>query len=232
VLADQRVRQAIGYALDRDAIAGALGPDTFTASTQVLLPGLDGYVEDYGYDLDLDRARQLLTEAGYPDGFSMTMLAEPVLDPNAAIAQAVASALGEIGIKVDLQVESTGVPQFIQAGTSGKYEALLFPSAGADMAQVSNQILAPGTVFNPFKSVDEETQQLLGQAFALQGQQRTDLYQQVAKRLGDLAWVVPVVSTQNIYYVSDTVTGVTASAVNPNPMPVAPEAELAWRPAS
>jgi peptide/nickel transport system substrate-binding protein len=233
-LADERVRQAMGYALDRSSIASALGPDTFEPSTQVLLPGLDGYVDDpaAGYDFDLDRAKKLMADAGYAGGFDMTLLAQPVLDPNTAIAQAVASALGQIGVRVNLKVEATGVPAFIQAGTSGKYEALLWPSAGADMAQVSNQILAAGTVFNPLKTVDQQTQDLLAQAFATDGQQRTDLYQQVNKRLEELAWVVPVISTQNVYYVAKGITGVTASAKNPNPMPVAPEADLAWRPAS
>ncbi|SDO41885.1 peptide/nickel transport system substrate-binding protein [Klenkia soli] len=233
-LADERVRRAMGYALDRDSIAGALGPDTFAPSTQVILPDLDGYVDDdaAGYDFDLDEAKQLMAEAGYADGFSMTLLTQPVLDPNTAISQAVASALGEIGITVDLQVESTGVPAFIQAGTSDRYEALMWPSAGADMAQVTNQILAPGTVFNPFDSTDPQVQDLLGQAFAATGQQRTDLYEQANERLEQLAWVVPVISTQNIYYVAEDITGVTASVQNPNPMPVAPEADLAWRPAS
>jgi peptide/nickel transport system substrate-binding protein len=232
-LADERVRQAMGYALDRGSIASALGPDTFEASTQVLLPGLDGYVDDAGtgYGLDLDRAKKLMADAGYADGFSMTLLAQPVLDPNTAIAQAVASSLGQIGIKVDLKVESTGVPAFIQAGSSGQYEALLWPSAGADMAQVTNQILAPGTVFNPFKTVDQQTQDLLAKAFATTGQERTALYQQVNQRLEELAWVVPVISTKNLYYASKDITGVTASVENPNPMPVGPEADLAWRPA-
>jgi peptide/nickel transport system substrate-binding protein len=233
-LGDERVRQAMGYALDRGSIASALGPDTFEPSTQVLLPGLDGYIDDpeAGYDLDLDRARQLMAEAGYADGFSMTLLTQPILDPNTAISQAVANSLGAIGIQVELKVESTGVPAFIQAGTSGQFEALMWPSAGADMAQVSNQILAPGTVFNPFKTVDQQTQDLLGQAFATDGQERTDLYQQVNRRLGQLAWVVPVIATKNIYYVAEDITGVTASVENPNPMPVAPDAALAWRPAS
>lgn len=233
-LADQRVRQAMGYALDRDSIASALGPDTFEPSTQIILPGLDGYVDDAaaGYDYDLDRAKQLMAEAGYADGFSMTLLTQPILDPNTAISQAVASALGDIGIQVDLQVESTGVPAFIQAGSSGEFEALMWPSAGADMAQVTNQILAPGTVFNPFDTTDQQTQDMLGQAFAATGGERTDLYEQVNQRLGELAWVVPVIATKNIYYVAEDVTGVTASVQNPNPMPVAPDADLAWRPAS
>ena len=73
---DQRVREAISIAIDREAMlnrlyAGAGGPvSSFFAG-----PGTIGYVDDLPADpYDPERAKQLMEEAGYPDGFQVKIL--------------------------------------------------------------------------------------------------------------------------------------------------------------
>ena len=72
-----RVRQALNYAVDRKAIAKALYGDETLALSQYALPGQPGYDEtlDEKYPHDVAKAKQLLAEAGYPNGFTL-----PVLD--------------------------------------------------------------------------------------------------------------------------------------------------------
>ncbi|GAA4668072.1 MULTISPECIES: ABC transporter substrate-binding protein [Amycolatopsis] len=226
-LGDVRVRQAIAYALDRKGLANALGGQYAGPSTQVLLPGLDGYVPEAGYTYDLAKAKSLMAEAGYPDGFPLTVLTESVIDRNTTYSQAIVDALGAIGIKATLHVEATGIGQFSGDALSKQYAAIIFPSAGTDLFQVHNQISAG--LFNPFGHKDEQLDTTLAQAFAADGAERTRLYQQASQRYQDLAWYVPVFSTENLLYVSPKLDNVKTSELNPNPMPVAPTPELAWR---
>jgi peptide/nickel transport system substrate-binding protein len=69
---DVLVRQAMNYAVDRQAIIDALFDGFADLSTGYITPGNLGYnasIEPYPYDPD--RARELLAEAGYPDGFEI-----------------------------------------------------------------------------------------------------------------------------------------------------------------
>lgn len=226
-LGDPRVRQAIAYALDRNGLANALGSQYAAPSTQVVLKGIDGYLPNGGYTYDLAKAKSLMAEAGYPDGFSLPVLTESIIDRNTTYSQAIVDALKAIGIKADLHVESTGIGQFTGQALSKQYPAIIFPSAGTDMFEVHNQISSG--LFNPFKHSDPQLDSTLQQAFAANGADRTRLYQQATQRYQDLAWYIPVFSTDNLLYVSQKLANVKTSELNPNPVPVAPTAELAWK---
>ncbi len=81
-LDDVRVRKAIAYALDRDEFLGLFGQGVATKVYSIVpsefLPGglTQEEVESLGLDyaVDLEKARQLLTEAGYPDGFRLEVV--------------------------------------------------------------------------------------------------------------------------------------------------------------
>lgn len=225
-LADARVRQAIGYALDRPSLAKALAGSDAAPSGQVLLPGTDGYVPDFGFDYDLSKAKNLMAQAGYADGFPLTILAQSTIDPNTTVAQAITNALKAIGIRATLHVEAAGIAQFSSDSESKKYAAVIFPCAGIDMFQLHTQISVG--LFNPFGNTDPQLEATLDKAFASTGSARTSLYQQASRRYNELAWYIPVFSSQNLSYVSPKLANVTASVLDPNPMPVAPTASLAW----
>ncbi|WP_137179711.1 ABC transporter substrate-binding protein [Roseomonas sp. AR75] len=70
---DVRVRQAVAYATDYKAIGEAVFLGLGTRSRSVLNPPIPGAVDSYLYETDYDRARQLLREAGHPDGIDVTL---------------------------------------------------------------------------------------------------------------------------------------------------------------
>jgi peptide/nickel transport system substrate-binding protein len=71
---DVRVRQAVNYAIDRDAMAESLLQGTGEPSTQYIPSSDPGYTEDQDFfTYDPERAEELLAEAGYPDGFSASV---------------------------------------------------------------------------------------------------------------------------------------------------------------
>lgn len=73
---DVRVRQAFEYAINKDPIINTLGYGYWEVAYQFPIEGMTGYLDDIvPRSYDPDKARQLLAEAGYPDGFSTTLVA-------------------------------------------------------------------------------------------------------------------------------------------------------------
>jgi oligopeptide transport system substrate-binding protein len=67
-LTDVRVRKALAMAVDRALIADTVTQGVYRASTALVPPGTVGYSPPHLFDYDPEQARQLLAEAGYPDG--------------------------------------------------------------------------------------------------------------------------------------------------------------------
>ncbi|MBS9402578.1 ABC transporter substrate-binding protein [Halomonas sp. TRM85114] len=101
---DPRVRQAFTYAINQDAIADRLMKGFATPAAQFSPEGYAGHVEDLERRYDLEKANQLMAEAGFEDGFEISMMAPNNRYVNdARIAQAVATMLARINVDVDLR---------------------------------------------------------------------------------------------------------------------------------
>jgi len=101
---DQRVRMAIVHAINNEAIVQKIMKGFATTAAQMSPPGYLGHNPNLKPRYDLDLAKKLMKDAGYEDGFSVTMMAPNNRYVNDdKIAQAVAAMLSKINIKVDLQ---------------------------------------------------------------------------------------------------------------------------------
>lgn len=99
---DLRVRQAIAHALDRDEINTGVNQGYGTSIGSHFPPHSPDYVDLTGtYPLDLAKAKALLAEAGYPDGFEATIKLPPVGYATLG-GQIIASQLAKIGIKLNI----------------------------------------------------------------------------------------------------------------------------------
>jgi peptide/nickel transport system substrate-binding protein len=106
VWADKRVREALEYALDRPAMAQGLGYGTFTPMTMLAPEGSTGYNPDFpARNYDPAKAKELLTEAGYPNGFKTKML---VFQGNLDLPQAIQKYAADVGINIELDVADPG----------------------------------------------------------------------------------------------------------------------------
>jgi len=98
------VRQAIVHAVNNEAIVKKIMKGFGTTAAQMSPDGYLGYNPKLTPRFDLQEAKNLMKEAGYEDGFSVTMMAPNNRYVNDdKIAQAVAAMLSKINIKVDLQ---------------------------------------------------------------------------------------------------------------------------------
>ncbi len=116
-LADVRVRQALNYAVDTDAIREALTAGFAPTGGVYPPPGINGHDPSREfYPYNPDRARELLADAGYADGFDMT--AEVTLGGFPAdreIFEAMQGFLADVGVNVELkQIDFSGawLPNF------------------------------------------------------------------------------------------------------------------------
>lgn len=109
LLKDVKVRQALQYAVDKAAVVQVMGGEEFAGATSgIFAPGILGFEEGWdpyeteGSKGDPEKAKQLLAEAGHPDGFTLKM---PYRNSgvNPDIAQTLKSSFEEAGITLELE---------------------------------------------------------------------------------------------------------------------------------
>ncbi len=100
-LAHEKVSQAIKWAIDYQTIETNITPNLFVVEQAFLPVGLPGALTDQPFHKDVAKAKALLAEAGYPNGFTVT-LDHQNSAPWSDIAQAIQADLAAIGIKANL----------------------------------------------------------------------------------------------------------------------------------
>ena len=119
-LKDVRVRQAINYGIDRAAALQVMGAGYGVPTTQVFAKYNKGYVAslDNAYPFSIDKAKSLLKDAGYPNGFKLEMPLNGALNP--AVGQFIKDSLEKIGIIVNYTSYASG-SDFFAAVQAPKY---------------------------------------------------------------------------------------------------------------
>ena len=106
---DVRVREAVNRAINAQAIQRVTMRGFSQPAGGIIPPGVHGYADDLDAraEFDPDRARALLAEAGYPDGFEVTLdCTNDRYINDEATCQAVVGMLARVGIKVSLSARS------------------------------------------------------------------------------------------------------------------------------
>ena len=101
---DLKVRQALAHAINREGLIKFLMKADATATEQLVPKGFFGHEPSFkGLPYDVNAARSLLAQAGYPNGFRLTMHCSNNRYINdAKLCEAIAQALNQIGIKTDV----------------------------------------------------------------------------------------------------------------------------------
>jgi len=132
---DRRVRQALNYALDKRHTARLLSGTT-TAAHGILPPAMLGYAPDLApYPHDVAKARALLAEAGYPDGFVAEYFTQSD-EETEKVATSLQSDLAEVGVRLELRTSSPAAFETAIARPDGP--PFSYISWGADFPDPSN----------------------------------------------------------------------------------------------
>ena len=132
-LDDVQVRRALDMSINKKAIIESVYQGAGQIATNPMPPTQWGYnrsLKDAPYDLD--KARALLRQAGYPDGFDLTLWAMPVqrpYNPNARLmAEMLQSDWAKIGVKVNIVTFEWG--EYIRRAHAGEHQAILIGWTG------------------------------------------------------------------------------------------------------
>jgi ABC-type transport system substrate-binding protein len=195
---DVRVRKACAYALNRQVIAQTAFQGFGAPMDGGLIP--QGWV---GYDPSLqntyaynpDQAKQLLREAGFPNGFKTTILSTSTYSVISGPAQATQALLQQIGIDAQLELQEWQI--FLKSVAAGTYPAHVWGSAFQyrDPDALTNFVSgAEGFLPKDIHFDDPEVDQLLVQGRSTaDAAQRQQIYAAVDKRILDLCpmtWLV------------------------------------------
>ncbi len=143
-LDNEKVRQAIAMGIDKKRLIDTFYPAGSSVAQQfappALLPGFSK--EGVGatwYEYDPAKAKELLKEAGFADGFEITLSFRDVvrgyLPQPAKVAQDIQAQLADIGVKVKIDVKESGA--FLQAVAAGS-ESMFMLGWGADYPDATN----------------------------------------------------------------------------------------------
>ncbi|MGH6943885.1 MAG: ABC transporter substrate-binding protein, partial [Geminicoccaceae bacterium] len=138
---DPRVRQALNYAVDKQALNDTLYKGLAVTMTSPLPPAEWSFDESLkGYPYDPERATELLKEAGYPDGFKAELLAYTTArgynPAGAQLAVAVQGYLQKIGLDINVQQMEFGA--FLAKVRSGDYDGMFMSGWSGDNGDPDN----------------------------------------------------------------------------------------------
>ncbi len=195
-LGDVKVRQAINYAFDRKTILEQQYLNEGTVTEQVFGPESGAYVPelDNTYPYDPAKAKALLAEAGYPDGFTLKIPTVAAFDGVNAVYK---QQLADVGIK--LETETIPPANLVSDMAAGKYSAATFQLYQGEPWVAINQMVSTSALYNPFKSETPDLTALI-QAVQNGGDKSADEAKKVNEYLTKNAWFLPLFRLNQMYF--------------------------------
>jgi peptide/nickel transport system substrate-binding protein len=225
-LKDERVRQAIAHAIDRETIVNSLLPEGAEPAIEFIPPAVNGWTDDVTtYDYDPERARELLTEAGALGTnlrfFYPTDVSRPYLPDPAAMFEVINKNLVDAGFTTTptslpwnpdyLDLVSAGGADLHLLGWTGDYNDAYnfigtFFADSATPGQAKEEFggfVAP-EVFAALAAADAEPDEA----------KRTELYQEANRVIMEFLPAVPISHSPNALVVAENVSGLVPSPLS------------------
>ena len=185
-MADERVRQAIQLSIDRDRLVKLLHEGD-TAQRNAVPSASAGWSKDVdaAWKRDVPKAKELLAEAGYPNGFSFTILSSPDTQSD---LESVQKDLAEAGITLEIKAA---------ASTQEAFDAVKTTAIGVIPIDWSNPVgIMYGVIFGFANTQGGDDEQLRAATGALAGAQtddaRAEALQALNARLVETGWLYPL----------------------------------------
>jgi len=195
-LMNQKVREAMAYAINVDEmLAKILGgfAERPASGVNPMHFGFDGSIKPYPFDPE--RAKKLLVEAGYPNGFEVTLNTySGSITSVDQMADAISGYLGKVGIKVKRRhIEDVGT--WTNSGKEGKLEGMQYYSWGSNSIFDADALLwALGHSTEPLSYIkDPEFDKLLEMGRTeVDSKKRLEAYSKAQKLLHSKVWWIPI----------------------------------------
>ena len=189
------VREALSYAIDRQTIIDTINAGSGEPADAIIAPGVFGYYSTGVREYDPEKAKELLAEAGYPDGFKTSLW---VNDNQSRIemCQAIQNMFQQIGVECSIEVLEFG--SYISRTTNGEHDMAYFgwttSSADADYTYYSlEHSTQQGAAGNRSFIADPEVDALIEEARTNSDEEtRKELYKELAIKLDEINNNIPV----------------------------------------
>ena len=140
-----QVRQALNFAVDRDALNQAVFNGAGVPMYSLMPPGdflYDSKFDDF-YEFDLDKARSLLADAGYPDGFTLDFFVFP--GENTRVSEVIQASWAEIGVEVGLRASGNILDEFFNTREDTAGEGLFFTLKRGGLDKITRSFIPGGS---------------------------------------------------------------------------------------
>jgi peptide/nickel transport system substrate-binding protein len=211
---DARVRQAMNYAIDRKTILETLlegAGQLMNSPTGAAIVGYDASIPVYPYDAN--KARDLLKEAGYPDGIKVKIqFTQGRYVRDQAIGEATTAQLAKAGITLEAVYSdfNTWLKIFNKEGNG----FMVISQEDTPLALMGSNFASSSTSFKRYGYKNTEVDQLIDEAnVTLDVAKRLALYQKLNKVLRDDAPWVFMWNPEDIYATRSNLAGFTPNGV-------------------
>lgn len=214
---DIRVREAIAIGVDWENVAKSAYGILYVPATSTLPEGVQYKVDVGSYEYNPEKAKQLLEDAGYGNGFTIKLIMMNDV-AQTRLAEAIMGYLSELNITLDIHAEELTVA--VGAMMSGESEAMIKAVPGGatcmdpdqefDMFKMSSTNLAAsikdeeldGYIMGGLNTVDEE--------------ERADNYKKAQEWIYENMWAIPICETTGAYVYNNRLTLNVVSPTYPN----------------
>ena len=203
---DIRVRQALAYAVDWEAALQGANGDLYMLMDSCIPVTIDYYTSIGTYEYDVEKAKQLLEEAGYGDGLSFNCIEEEVA-PSVRLLEILQQYWAEIGVTMEIQVVDTAT--WMEANMNGTSDTSItnMTATTGDPHHSLNNFLATSSNITG-KITDEHFNELANQALAAMDEtERGEIYAELQQYMYDNIFAIPMFVKVTTYAVWDYIDG-------------------------
>lgn len=199
---DKNVRYALSMALDKKAIVNSVFNGAAEVLNGIYSPAVFGYKDWPEIEYNVEEAKKLLAEAGYPDGFEIELHVIPDKQFE-RIAEIIQAMWGEIGVKVNINVSELAA---YEAENNGIFQASVRNGSATEPSNIL--IIYDSSFGSRLNGNDDTLDAMLAEAKTIyDDEERAAYYGEISDYLYDARWTVPFAVTPVIYGVSDNIEG-------------------------
>ena len=208
-LDDVKVRRAIAHAINKDAILQFKGPNVTLISESPVPEGYLGYTGDVPkYEFSIEKAKELLTEAGHPDGITIQAI-HTTLPGMISTMEAIQALLREAGINMEIQtVEHATFHEQIRKDLSQvvHYAAARFPVADTYLTQFfhSDSIVGTPTAVTNFSHCAVADDEIVGARIEPDPEKQLAMWAEAQRKIMEEVCAVPIIQSLQLWAWKDT----------------------------
>jgi len=220
-LKDKRVRQAMNMAIDIDSIVRVVMRGAAVPTNLLFAPGIGGFDAELNKrpPFDVEGAKKLMAEAGYANGFPITLDCPNDRYVNdEALCQAVVPMLARIGVKVNLNAQGKAL-HFAKAGKPGNYNTSMYMLGWIpptfDAHHILVNLIGKDGIWNAGGYANEKVWQLTDQAATEMDQgKRIAMIKEAVKIHGEEYGHMPLLHYSAVWALRDTVASMRQSPMD------------------